>query len=666
MVNQAHIFVGVLAFLGAPAVASGTDAVISVAPGARPLLPLLDPSDVVGRPGEFQLSGRVILRPRIGRDGHPLPSRALSQLKNRLISVVESTSEHIVRVPDNETDADFVRRMRATGEFEFVTPDWLCFPAGSGDPLTAQQWHHTALQTREAWSTTEGTSDVIVAVVDSGVDSAHPDLAASLVLPGHNSVGTSALANAGGAFSDISSTGHGTRCAGVVAAQSNNNLGGAGVAPGVLVLPVRCTNNASGTAFLSDILNGAEWASRNGAQVVSVSYNGVSSPSVGLRGSVLKSFGSLLIFAAGNSGAELSSAADWPDVVIVSALDRADHRYSQSNFGSPIDLAAPGVDILTTMTQNRYTLSTGTSFASPQAAGVAALIWSIASAVSPDDIQTVLTSSAIDIGPPGEDAEFGAGRLNAAQALAVQQGQFLGSLRPTGPLESSPGLNVEFYDTVQTDSFLPAFDELLPTASGVIRSLTIGPGFVTPAGNAQGSSAALLTGYLRAATTGEHSFSITSYGNTRMYIGGTLVMNAEGGTSVIQATSSISLNAGLHTMRIEYACPDQNSVLIVQMRAPGQLDYLPVDQVVLARDFDRTDALDIADDSGSPLPRNAAPTAVNNGVTEGDYNLFFRAVFSDDLDFALYADVADDAGLAGPNGRITEGDYNFFIRRYFE
>ncbi|MBX9737327.1 MAG: S8 family serine peptidase [Phycisphaerales bacterium] len=663
MVNRATLLVGVLALLSVPAFASPRTAGIDAFTAETPIL---DPSDVVGRAGEFQLSGRVILRPRLGPDGLLVPSRALAQLKGQLISVVESTGEHIVRVPDKETDAGFIRRMRATGEFEFVTPDWLCFPAGSGDPLTPQQWHHTAVQTLEAWPTTEGTGDVIVAIVDSGVDLTHQDLIGRLVLPGHNSVSSSALASAAGPFNDISGTGHGTRCAGIVAAQNNNNLGGSGIAPGVLVLPIRCTNNASGTAFLSDILNGAEWASRNGAQVVSVSYNGVSSPSVGLRGSVLKSFGSLLFFAAGNSGSELSGAADWPDVVIVSALDRADRRYAQSNFGSPIDIAAPGVEILSTMIQNQYTSSTGTSFAVPQAAGVAALLWSIASAVSPDDIQNVLTNSAIDIGAPGEDAEFGAGRLNAARALAMQQGQFLGSLRPTGPLEASRGLVINFFATPSAQTFLPVFDEYVAQSTAIIPTLILGPGFVSPTSDDDHHIAALLTGYFRASESGPYTFALTSAGNARMYLGGTLVINAEGGSDVVNSVSTLSLNAGLHTLRIEYSYSDENSILILQSLAPGQSEFAPIGGAALARDFDRNDSLDIADDAGNPLPRNAAPASVNNGVTESDYNLFFRALFSDDLNFALYADVADDAGLAGPNGRVTEGDYNFFIRRYFE
>ncbi len=658
MFNQACIATCLLALLGVSGPARGDVVAIDRPAGGA----VLDPADLVGRAGEFELSGRVIVRPRFGRDGVAIPNRALESLRPLLISVVESTGEWIVRVPPKETDGAFIRRLRATGKFEYVTPDWLCYPAqgDAADPLVEQQWHHAALQTADAWSSTIGSPDVIVAVVDSGVDVNHPDLAGRLALPGHNSVGASPLADATGTFTDISSTGHGTRCAGIIAEQDGNSIGGAGVAPGVFVLPVRCTNSASGSAFLTDILNGAEWAARNGAQVVSVSYNGVSSPSVGLRGTVIKSFGSLLVYAAGNSNAELSPSADWPDVLIVSAVDRADMRYSQSNFGSPIDITAPGVDILTTMTLNRYASSTGTSYASPQVAGVAALLWSVAPAVSPDDIASVLTTGAIDIGPRGRDPEFGAGRLNAARSVALQEGLILPSLRPNGPLQTLHGLQARYYQEglTPTDLYLPKFDALQPITSVIVPSLTLTPGSILPAASPDEPTTVLLTGYFRASVGGTYSFSLTSFGNARLYLGQTLLVNAESGTNLATSYASIAMDAGLHPLRVEYACQDQNAVLILLVQTPTASYPVLAEGTMLAHDYDRTRALDIADGPGQP--------GRNDSVDEGDYNLFFRALFSDDLSFALNADVADDTGAPGSNGRINEGDYNFFMRVFFE
>lgn len=657
MLNQACIAACVLAILTASYSARAGD-VVDMLPQVAVVL---DPMDVVGRKGEFELSGRVIVRPRIGRDGVAIPSRALTALKPLLISVVESTGEWIVGVPENESDGGFIRRLRATGQFQYVTPDWLCYPARGGqlDPLTDQQWHHTVLQTADAWTSTIGSPDVIVAVVDSGVDVNHPDLVGRLSLPGHNSVGASPLADATGPFTDISSTGHGTRCAGIIAEQNNNAIGGSGVAPGVLVMPVRCTNNASGSALLSDILNGAEWASRNGAQVINISYNGVSSPSVGLRGTILKSFGSLLVYAAGNSNAELSASADWPDVIIVSGIDRADQRYSQSNFGSPIDIAAPGVNILTTMTLNRYATSTGTSFASPQVAAVAALLWSVAPAVSPDDIASVLTTGAIDIGARGRDPEFGAGRLNAARSVALQQGRTLPSLRPIGPLQTLNGLRAEYFlEATTTDLYLPLFYSLQPAKSVTLPSLSITQGTLFPAATPDESTTALLTGYFRASVTGTYSFSLTSFGNARVYLGQTLLVNAESGTNLTTSYASIGMDAGLHSIRVEYSCPDQNALLVMLVQTPTQSYPVLADATMLAHDYNRTGALDIADGPGQP--------GRNDSVDEGDYNLFFRAFFSDDPALMLSADIADDSGAAGGNGRVTEGDYNFFMRIFFE
>jgi len=657
-----------------------------VVPGAGPVgAGVRHPDDLINRPGETEFSGQIILLPRtveqiassIGMDVEQARLRldaALAGFADRVVQRIESTGEFVVRVPAGIDDAAYCRSLRDTGLFTFVTPDWLCYPlSGVDDPLFANQWQHAALQSDKLWDFTQGSDDVILAIVDTGVDAWHPDLNSVLVFPGHNTVGKSAFAPAGGNFSDVSLIGHGTRCAGLASASANNGQGIAGLAPGVRVLAVRCTNQPSGAALLSDMLNGAEWASRNGAQVVSLSFSGVTSPSVGIRGSVLKSLGSLMFFAAGNSGAELSAAADWSDVVIVSALDLSDARYSDSNFGLPIDLAAPGVSVLTTLPQNRYVSATGTSFATPQAAAAAALLWSISPAISANDVQTLLISTAIDIFEPGRDASSGTGRLSPLRASRTLLG-FTGETLASSPLSFPiPGLRMTAYDlsSVQIPSadgligsgddslrFMPALSQLAAEAVLVSADINYAPGaLVFPQGVGAGQGVgAIFDGYLLIESTGLKTFALSSIGASRLLINDLLVINNDGRHDLQERTGSIRLQAGYHAVRVEYYAHNQNTAVVLSTVDPAGVRS-PVPASRFVRVITPLDVADIADWRGEP--------GRNGHIDEGDYNLFFSAFFFPNYNGQLYADVADDAGNPGPNGVVNEGDYNAFFFWFF-
>lgn len=643
------------------------------------------PDDLINRPGEMEFSGQVIVLPRTAEqiaielrvDREEASRRleeALAGFEPRVVQHVESTGELIVRVPAGIDDAAYCLSLRETGLFTFVTPDWLCSPiSGVDDPMFPNQWQHAALQSDKVWDITRGADDVIVAVVDTGVDAWHPDLNSVLVLPGHNSVGKSAFAPVGGAFSDVSLIGHGTRCAGLVAASADNGQGIAGLAPGVRVLAVRCTNQPSGTALLSDMLNGAEWAARNGAQVVSLSFSGVTSPSVGIRGSVLKSLGSLMFFAAGNSGAELSAAADWSDVVIVSALDKSDSRYTDSNFGLPVDIAAPGVEVLTTLPQNRYVSATGTSFAAPQAAAAAAILWSISPAISADDVQTLLVSSSIDIFEPGRDVFSGTGRLSplrAAQRLMGLSGDTLGASTLFMP---SPGLRMTICDLSNvriptTSNTIYAGDDsslfmpsLTPLTAEIIQTspdINFAPGaLVFPqGGNENNGIAAIFEGYILIESSGLKTFSLSSIDPARLTIDGLLVINNDGRHDLQERTGSIRLQAGYHAVKVEYYAHNENTALVLSTVEQSGL-RVPVPASKFARVITPLDVADIADWRGEP--------GRNGHIDEGDYNLFFSSFFFPNYGGQLYADVADDAGNPGPNGVVNEGDYNAFFFWFF-
>ncbi len=364
--------------------------------------------EFVERPGELEFTGRLIARP-IARDLESVWSE-LSPLSLRFI---EDTNEFIVQVPEGETENSFSTALMASGNYEYVHPDWMCFPLGDpNDPEYGNQWHHQNMESSRAWDLLTGDSTQIATWVDTGVDHAHPDLGAALI-PGYNSADQLEEVN-GGDTGDIN--GHGTHVAGCIGAIGNNNVGVAGVVWNIQLMPVRCSNAANGGAYLSDILDGARWAADNGAKTISASYSGVENASVGTTGTDVKNKGGLFFYAAGN-GNDNWTWFDYPDTVVVGASDSSDALASFSGHGLALDLVAPGVGVLSTVKGGGYQAWSGTSMATPLANGVAAMIFAANPWLSVDEVQQRLYESCDDLGAVGEDDTFGHGRVNLRNAI---------------------------------------------------------------------------------------------------------------------------------------------------------------------------------------------------------------------------------------------------------
>jgi hypothetical protein len=250
-------------------------------------------------------------------------------------------------------------------------------------------------------------------VCDSGVDLDHPDLAAALV-SGYNAVDQMAQAD-GGTVDGL--TDHGTQVAGTAAALGNNGVGVSGVGWSLSIMPIRVSNQPNDTALISDINDGARWAAEHGARVINASFSNVQSASVQTTGAYVKSLGSLYVWSAGNAASPLGFF-DHPDVIIVSATDQADGLAVFSNYGRAVDVAAPGVDILTTDLGGYGTIS-GTSFSAPMTAGVLGLIWSVNPLLPPRAVEVILAITGDDLGEVGEDDVYGHGRINAATAAQL-------------------------------------------------------------------------------------------------------------------------------------------------------------------------------------------------------------------------------------------------------
>nr|WP_221377753.1 S8 family serine peptidase [Actinoplanes polyasparticus] len=290
-------------------------------------------------------------------------------------------------------------------------------PSGS-DTYRSQQWDFSKIRVGDAWPKSTGAG-IIVAVLDTGVDAKHPDLAAN-VLTGYD-----AIANTAGVSTDTN--GHGTHVAGTIAAVTGNGVGVSAVAPNAKVLPVRVLA-ANGSGYMSDVAEGIVWAADHGAGVINMSL-GTTSKVTAVTNAIAyaRNKGVTVVAAAGNertAGSPTSYPAADAGVLGVAATDSSDKIGTYSNAGSYVDVAAPGTAILSTYPtalggRTGYGSMSGTSMASPHVAAVAALLKAYQPALTPDQVQSALESSAVDLGTKGRDNDFGYGRIDATAALAA-------------------------------------------------------------------------------------------------------------------------------------------------------------------------------------------------------------------------------------------------------
>ena len=404
-------------------------------------LPVGAAQDGAGPPQKRYAEGRILVQPKAG-----LPEARLRKLLGeegaKSQKKLDRLKVHVVEVPKGAEEA-LARKLARHPHVKFAEVDALV-PVESlvpNDTYWGNAWHVRKMQADSAWDVTTG-SGVTVAVLDTGVDGTHLDLGANLV-PGWNVVSNSADT------SDVYT--HGTRVAGTVAALSNNALGVTSVASGAKVMPVRITNNTDGSASYSDMASGVTWAADHGARVANISYQNVTSSStVAAAAEYMRSKGGVVVVAAGNSGID-PGYANAPAMITVAATDSADAKASFSNFGNLIDLAAPGVGIYTTAKGGGYSSSSGTSFASPAAAAVAALVMAAKPTLRPSDVETVLKTSADDLGTAGWDPYFGYGRVNAAKAVSLAAQAVVSDTQAPKVSIASPAAGTTVQEVVTVD-----------------------------------------------------------------------------------------------------------------------------------------------------------------------------------------------------------------------
>jgi len=322
------------------------------------------------------------------------------------------------------------------------------------DPLYPQQWDLRLAGFEAAWDLEQGNAAALIAVLDTGIRFDHPDFSGRLSA-GYDFVGDAWNAGDGnGIDSDptdpfVSMGTHGTHVAGTLAAATNNGIGVAGATSSGRVMPIRVLGILGGTDF--DIAQGVLYAAglQNAsgflppirAEVINMSLGGATySPILHQAVKDAVAAGVVVVAAAGNSNSTNPMyPASFPETISVSATDLADQRTYYSSYGPYVDLAAPGGDrwadlnadgypdgVLSTIVDPAYGAAyaqkTGTSMAAPHVAALAFLIRSIDPNLSPFEVEAYLQAGAHDLGPPGFDEEYGAGRIDAGRSVTIASG----------------------------------------------------------------------------------------------------------------------------------------------------------------------------------------------------------------------------------------------------
>ena len=359
--------------------------------------------------GDF-VAGRLLVkfRSHVGKDH---ARQIIAGLGARDADEIEGIGVHIVDLPIQASEHAFVQAFTTRPEVEFAELDRF-LPLEQmipNDPLyeNPNSWSLPKIDAPGAWLINTGNANVTIAIIDSGVDGTHPDLAPQMV-PGWNFYNNNADS------SDV--YGHGTAVAGVAAAAGNNGIGVSSVAWGCRIMPLR-VSDISGWATASAIASGLSWAADHGARIANVSFYVTGNRTISSAAKYFVGKGGLVMVAAGNYGVS-ETVADDANLVTVGATDSADILFSWSNRGTNLDLVAPG-NVYTTVRGGIYGVSGGTSFASPVVAGVAALVLSTNPSLTPKQIETILKQNADDLGAPGWDLLYGYGRINASRAVSA-------------------------------------------------------------------------------------------------------------------------------------------------------------------------------------------------------------------------------------------------------
>ncbi|HOP40570.1 MAG TPA: S8 family serine peptidase [Geobacteraceae bacterium] len=356
------------------------------------------------------VSNELLVQTRAGTAKKKI-DEALSGLGATTVEEIQQIRVKRIKVPAQALEK-VMAALAKNPNVKFVEKNFILQAASTpNDSSYPSQWHLPKISAPLAWDITTGSTEISIAIADTGVDPDHPDLAGKL-LTGYNFVL--------GSTDTHDFYGHGTKVAGAAAAISNNSLGVAGVAWTNPIVPLVITDS-SGYATYSAIAGAITYAADKGIRIVNLSFAGPSS-SITLQNAIDYAWnkGTILFASAGNYG---TSTIQYPaacnHAVAVTATTSTDTLASFSSYGDWVTVSAPGSSILTTSNGGGYSSVSGTSFSSPITAGLGAIILSSNPNLSASQVVDIIKQNADDLGNTGFDSSFGYGRINAYKSLVA-------------------------------------------------------------------------------------------------------------------------------------------------------------------------------------------------------------------------------------------------------
>jgi thermitase len=389
---------------------------------------VLDPVDVGGR---LVRRGSLIVRYDAG---------VTAGAKNAAHSAVSALGVHALGLARAErldvragTEQSALASLRARPDVEYVQLDGIVKADETpNDPLFSQMWGMTKINAPQAWDRTHSTSAVKIAILDCGIFSSSSDFNGPDGQPGHPDVRSKVVLEAN--FSSAPDTDdfcdHGTHVAGTAAAVTNNNLGVAGVGWNAVLLNGKVLGD-DGTGSESAVINGLTWAANNNAHVINLSLGANAPCSQALQDAVNYAWnkGAVIVVAAGNDGTTPGdNLARCANTLSVAATDQNDLRADFSDWGTGIDVAAPGVGIISSDFNGVYDTFSGTSMATPHVSGLAALVWTAGPQTNAQVVSRI-ESTAAKIAGTGQYWQYG--RVDAAAAVAPQTPAFNWAANPS-------------------------------------------------------------------------------------------------------------------------------------------------------------------------------------------------------------------------------------------
>lgn len=359
----------------------------------------------------------------------PITDSQLLDLRKSLQLVVVRQTRHqtyVFRSKKHKTE-ELIAYFKSKWNPIYAEPHYLYLtnelpeePASEGtivpnDTLYSEyQWNLPQIATEPGWSLSKGSDDIVVAVIDTGVQADHPDLQGRLV-EGVNIVDPSSPPD-----DDV---GHGTHVAGIISAAVNNGEGVAGMTWYTKIMPIKALDS-TGAGSTYSVAEGVLWAVDHGADVINMSLGNYAQAEF-LHDALKYAYdhGVVLVAASGNDNTDRPGfPAAYPEVLAVAATDPDKSRAEYSNYGDYIDIAAPGTSIPSTYPGSRYAALSGTSMASPHVAALASLVRAVNPQLSNEEVMDVLRRTAQDLGPEGKDNDFGYGEIDVKSALQSVSG----------------------------------------------------------------------------------------------------------------------------------------------------------------------------------------------------------------------------------------------------